>query len=53
MFGSQFADPAAGVAQMDSLGVDRIMVPAFVFAGDGGLDRMEKFAETVMPLTGP
>jgi probable F420-dependent oxidoreductase len=52
MFGAQFADPAAGVAQMDSLGVDRIMVPAFFFAGDGGLDRMEKFAETVMPLTG-
>ncbi len=50
MFGAQFADPAAGVEQMDSLGVDRIMVPAFFFAGDGGLDRMEKFAETVMPL---
>jgi len=52
MFGAQFADPAAGVAQMASLGVDRIMVPAFFFAGDGGLDRMEAFAETVMPLTG-
>ncbi|MCR9258842.1 MAG: LLM class F420-dependent oxidoreductase [Pseudomonadaceae bacterium] len=51
MFGTQFADPEAGVEQMDSLGVDRIMVPAFFFAGDGGLDRMEKFAETVMPLT--
>lgn len=50
MFGAQFADPAAGVEQMDGLGVDRIMVPAFFFAGDGGLDRMEKFAETVMPL---
>lgn len=51
MFGAQFADPAAGVEQMAGLGVDRIMVPAFFFAGDGGLDRMDKFAATVMPLT--
>ncbi len=51
MFGTQMADPAAGVEEMASLGVDRMMVPAFFFAGPGGLDRMEAFAETVMPLT--
>ncbi len=51
MFGSQFANPAAGVEEMAALGVGRMMVPAFFFAGPGGLDRMEAFAEIVMPLT--
>ena len=51
MFGVQMADPTAGVEQMAELGVGRIMVPAFFFAGPGGLDRMEEFAERVMPLT--
>ena len=50
MFGAQFANPAAGVEQMAGLGVGRIMVPAFFFAGPGGLDRMEAFAEQVMPV---
>ena len=50
MFGAQFADPVAGVEQMAKLGVGRIMVPAFFFAGPGGLDRMEAFAEQVVPL---
>ncbi len=51
MFGAQMMDPKLGIEQMQSLGVDRIMVPAFFFAGDGGLDRMEEFASTIMPLT--
>ncbi|MDA1073142.1 MAG: LLM class F420-dependent oxidoreductase [Proteobacteria bacterium] len=51
MFGIQMMDPAAGVEQMASLGVGRIMIPAFFFAGDGGLDRLDEFAEKVMPLT--
>ena len=50
MFGAQFADPVAGVEQMASIGVGRIMVPAFFFAGDGGLDRLSQFGETVIPL---
>jgi len=50
MFGAQMADPAAGVEQMAGLGVDRIMVPAFFFAGPGGLDRLEAFGERVVPL---
>ncbi len=51
MFGAQMADPAAGVEQMATLGVDRIMVPAFFFAGPGGLDRLSEFGEHVVPLT--
>jgi hypothetical protein len=27
------------------IGVGRIMVPAFFFAGDGGLDRLARFGE--------
>lgn len=51
MFGVQMADPAAGVEQMAKLGVGRIMIPAFFFAGDGGLDRLREFGERVVPLT--
>ena len=51
MFGAQMADPVAGVEQMAALGVGRIMVPAFFFAGPGGLDRLSEFGEKVTPLT--
>ena len=51
IFGRQMADPVAGVEQMAALGVDRIMVPAFPFAGPGGLDRLSEFGERVIPLT--
>ena len=50
MFGAQMMDPPAGVEQLAGIGVDRIMVPAFFFAGDGGLDRMQAFGEQVIPL---
>ena len=50
LFGAQMADPVAGVEQMKEIGVGRIMVPAFAFAGPGGNDRMAAFAEQVMPL---
>jgi probable F420-dependent oxidoreductase len=49
MFGTQMADPLAGVEQLAALGVGRIMVPAFFFAGDGGLDRLSEFGERVIP----
>ena len=49
MFGMQMADPVAGVEQMKELGVGRIMVPAFFFAGPDGVERLEAFAEQVMP----
>jgi len=51
MFGAQMADPEAGVEQMAALGVGRIMIPAFAFAGPGGLDRLSEFGEKVIPLT--
>ncbi len=44
MFSTQMMDPVAGVEKLTELGVGRIMVPAFFFAGDGGLDRMDEFA---------
>jgi probable F420-dependent oxidoreductase len=45
MFGAQMAEPAAGVEQFVELGVSRAMLPAFFFAGPGGLDRLGEFAE--------
>lgn len=50
IFGRQMSDPEAGVEQMAKLGVDRIMVPAFAFAGPGGLDRLSEFGERVVSL---
>ncbi len=48
-FGAQLADPMAGVEQLAALGVDRIMVPAFAFAGPDGDERLAAFAAKVMP----
>ena len=48
MFTSQLADPLAGVEQLAELGVDRAMVPAFFYAGPGGLDRLDEFGEKVI-----
>ena len=48
MFGQQMADPLAGAAQLAEIGVDRAMVPAFFFAGPGGLDRLSDFGERVV-----
>ena len=39
------ADPAAGVEQLDAIGVGRIMIPAFFFAGPDGLDRLSELGE--------
>jgi len=48
IFGPQIVDPVAGVEQFEKFGVDRAMIPAFFFAGPGGLDRLEAFAETAI-----
>ena len=48
MFGRQMAHPIDGVAQLAEIGVDRAMVPAFFFAGAGGLDRLREFGEQVV-----
>ena len=42
------ADPAADARQLEALGVSRAMVPAFFFAGPGGLDRLAEFGEKVV-----
>ena len=53
MFGAHMADPLAGVEQLAALGVDRVMVPAFFFAGPGGLDRLDEFgARAIRPTNG-
>ena len=51
MFGAHMADPMAGVDQLTEIGVERIMVPAFAFAGPGGLDRLSEFGERVIGQT--
>ncbi len=48
MFGVQMADPIAGVEQLAALGVGRVMIPAFFFAGPGGLERLSEFGERVI-----
>jgi probable F420-dependent oxidoreductase len=51
MFAQYFGDPARGIDVMRELGVGRVMLPAFFFAGDGGLDRLRQFGEThILPL---
>lgn len=52
MFGAQLADPVAGAEQLAELGVGRPMVPAFAFAGPGGLDRLDAFGADVIATTG-
>ena len=48
IFAHQIADPKAGVEEFAKLGVDRVMVPAFFFAGPDGLDRLAAFGEDVI-----
>ncbi len=52
MFGAHFKEPAVGIEVMAELGVGRVMVPAFFFAGPDGLDRLGAFGENhVIPNT--
>lgn len=50
MFGAQMANPEQGIEEMREAGVDRMMLPAFFFAGPGGLDRLSAFGEQYVPL---
>jgi probable F420-dependent oxidoreductase len=52
MFGRQMSDPIAGVEQLRELGVGRVMVPAFFFAGPGGPERIVEFGERVIDAVG-
>ena len=49
---TNLADPAAGAEQLAELGVGRAMVPAFFFAGPGGLDRLDEFGERAVRAVG-
>jgi probable F420-dependent oxidoreductase len=51
MFGAQMMNPEEGIEQLSALGVGRIMIPAFFFAGPGGLDRLSELGEKIIPLT--
>ncbi|MCH2185063.1 LLM class F420-dependent oxidoreductase, partial [Myxococcota bacterium] len=48
IFGPQMADPIPGADQLARIGVERAMVPAFFFAGPGGMDRLATFGEQVV-----
>jgi probable F420-dependent oxidoreductase len=48
---TNLGDPARGVEQKSELGVGRVMLPAFFFAGPGGLDRLDEFGEQVIGPT--
>jgi alkanesulfonate monooxygenase SsuD/methylene tetrahydromethanopterin reductase-like flavin-dependent oxidoreductase (luciferase family) len=48
MFSQHMSDPLAGVEQLTEAGVGRFMIPAFFFAGGGGLDRLRDFGENVI-----
>ncbi len=48
IFGPQMADPLAGAEQLAKLGVERVMLPAFFFAGPEGMDNLEAFGEKVI-----
>ncbi len=51
MLSAHLRDARAGAERLHELGVGRIMVPAFFFAGPGGLDRLDEFGEQVIELT--
>jgi len=49
----ELADPISGAERLAEAGVTRAMLPAFFFAGPGGLDRLTEFGEKVVkPLAG-
>ena len=48
MFGAHMTNPSAGVDVMRDLGVGRVMVPAFFFVGETGLDRLRAFGQAVV-----
>jgi hypothetical protein len=44
IFPGPWSDPRRALEQLAGLGVGRVMIPAFAFAGPGGLDRLRTFA---------
>jgi len=45
---AELGDPVAGAERYAELGVERAMVPAFFFAGPGGDERLQDFAQKVV-----
>ena len=45
------AQAKALIEQLAELGVGRIMIPAFFFGGEGGLDQMSELGEKLRPLS--
>ncbi len=52
MFGNHMGNPKAGAEQLIELGVGRAMVPAFFYAGPGGMDRLAEFGEVIANVEG-
>jgi probable F420-dependent oxidoreductase len=52
-FINHLGDPLASAEQLAALGVDRAMVPAFFYAGPGGLDRLDEFGQEVIGAVAP
>ena len=48
MFGPQWDDPLAAAEHFAKLGVERVMLPAFFFAGPSGMDDLRAFGEQVV-----
>jgi probable F420-dependent oxidoreductase len=48
MFTGHLGDPVAGAEQLAEAGVGRAMIPAFFYAGPGGLDRLDEFGDKVI-----
>ena len=42
-------DPVSVIEKFEEIGISRVMVPAFWFAGPDGLDRLEEFAGRAIP----
>ncbi len=49
---THLADPVPAIEEMLEIGVGRLMVPAFVYAGPDGLEGMEQFGAEVIPRFG-
>ncbi|MFK7915857.1 MAG: LLM class F420-dependent oxidoreductase [Pseudomonadales bacterium] len=52
MFGAQMMAPEEGLEALAAVGVGRIMIPAFFFAGPGGLDRLSELGEKLAAVGG-
>lgn len=48
MLSHHMRDPLPAVARLAEMGVGRVMVPAFFFAGPDGLDRLDRFGADVI-----